>query len=313
MKLRSGTRTHIRGRWLRAWAVPAALLLAMLGVGATGGAAHAAMPGPVVTKADGFDQECALNSGQIAQIFSSYQDIYFFGFYLDAPDAAAWNSGDCPDQSSNADKSTIQADANTGIGLGLFYTGLQDPCSNISGEFSTNTSTAHSQGEDAAADAWDEAEDLGFPANVYIYNDLEAYDTSDSTCVSAATSYISGWDSEMEGLGGHPGVYGSVCGSDLSELAGSSPDPQAIWGAWYTTAASTSTASLDCIPNNYWDNNQRLVQWTNTGALSTEGNTTLNDSPVDYDCADGPTMDIHFGSGVTLGDGGCKGQEAFHA
>jgi hypothetical protein len=310
MKLRPRTSTHIRGRCVRAWAVLAALLLATLGVAVTTGPAHAAT-GPVVTEADGFDQECALNSDQIAQIFDSYKYIYFYGFYLDAPDAAAW-SGQCPDQSSNADESSIQADANIGMGLGLFYTGLQDPCSNISGDFSTDTSTAQSQGEDAAVNAWDEAEDLGFPGNVYIYYDLEGYNTGDSTCVSAATSYISGWDSEMEGLGGHPGVYGSVCGSDLTELAGSSPDPQAIWGAWYNTAASTSTASLDCIPNGDWNENQRLVQWSQTGALSTEGNTTLNDSPVDYDCADGPTMDIHSGTGITFGDRVCRGQGAFN-
>jgi hypothetical protein len=312
MKLRSRTSTHIRRGRLRALAVLAALLLATLGVGAVGGPAHAAT-GPVITEADGFDQECTLNSGQIAEIFDSYKYIYFFGFYLDAADALAWKAGQCPDQSANTDESSIQADASIGMGLGLFYTGLQDPCSNIPGEFSTDTSTAHSQGADAAVDAWDEAEDLGFPGNVYIYDDLEAYNTGDSTCVSAATSYISGWDSELEGLGGHPGVYGSVCGSDLEELAGSSPDPQAIWGAWYNTAASTSTASLDCIPNDYWDDNQRLVQWSQTGALSTEGNTTLNDSPVDYDCADGPTMDIHYGSGITFGDRVCRGQEAFDA
>jgi hypothetical protein len=312
MKPRSRTSSPIHGRWLRAWAVLAVLLLAMFGVGATGGAAHAA-PGPVVTVADGWDQECALDTGQVAAIFDNYQYIYFYGFYLDAPNAAAWNSGECPDQPSHADESTIQADADIGIGLGLFYTGLQNPCSNYSDDFSTNTSTAYSQGEDAAANAWDEAEGLGFPGNVYIYYDLEAYNTTNSTCVSASTSYISGWDSEMEGLGGHPGVYGSVCGSDLTELASSSPDPQAIWGAWYNTTASTSTASLDCIPNNYWDHSQRIVQWSRTGALSTEGNTTTNDSPVDYDCADGPTMDITFGPGVTLGDNVCKGQEAFRA
>ena len=97
-------------------------------------------------------------------------------------DAAAWTTGNCPDQASHTDASAIAADVNT----------------------ASSTSTAHTQGEDAATSAWDEAEGLGFPANVYIDYDLEGFAAPNSTCVSASESYISGWDAELESLGGTP-------------------------------------------------------------------------------------------------------------
>jgi hypothetical protein len=287
-----------------------ALLAATLGVSVLGAPAHAATPGPVVTEADGFDQECTLNTGQITHVLDTYSDIWWFAFYLNAVNAAAWNTGDCPVQASNTSASSIEADANTGIGLVPIYAGLQDPCFNSGNDFSTDQSTANAQGQSAAGTAWDEAEALGFPKNVYIYYDLEGYDTSDATCVSAAGSFLAGWDSEMESLGGHPAVYGSACSSDLSSFASISPVPEAIWPAWYSDPSHTSVYNVTCISNGYWNENQRLVQWTDSGALSANG-TSDNDSPVDFDCADGPAMDIKFGPGVTLptSNTGCKGTQ----
>jgi hypothetical protein len=310
VKLKDRSSIYRRGRWVRASSVLTALFLVTFGLGALGAPAHAST-GPVITEGDGFDQTCALDSGQIAQIWDNYSDIFFEGLYLDAPDALAWAAGECPDQATDTDSSAIAADADTGMGLGLFYTGLQAPypCTDFSGVFSSDSGTAYGQGEDAATSAWDEAEDMGFPKNVYIYNDLEGFSSPDATCVDAAESYVSGWDYQMESLGGHPGLYGSACASDLSSMATStSPDPEAIWAAWYSDPSHTSDASITCVPDDYWDLNQRIVQWGDSGALSTEGNGDLNDSPVDFDCADGPTMDINYGSGVTLGSG-CEGTQ----
>jgi hypothetical protein len=305
-------------RRLKALCVLAVLITAALGLaGLRASPAHASAPGPVVSEADGWDQECTLDPGQIEHIFDAYTSIWWFGFYLDAENAGAWTTGQCPDQTAYTSAADIEDDASHGVGLAPLYVGLQDPCNADLGwsTFSTSTSTATAQGEDDAATAWDETQDLGFAGNAYIYFDLEAYDTGNSTCNNAAAAFITGWDSELKALGAHPGVYGSACSSDLANFRNDSPDPQAIWPAWYSDPSHTSvyglsaacSGSSQAISDGWWDHNQRIVQWTDEGALSTNG-VSNNDTPVDYDCADGPVMDISYGPGVTLGSG-CKGDQ----
>jgi Rv2525c-like, glycoside hydrolase-like domain len=308
---RTRTCAALGGARVRTLAILTALSLAMLGLAGLRAAvpARASTPGPVVAESDGWDQECALSPTQNNYIYTHYASIFWFGFYLKAENAGAWTTPACPDQSSHVSATDIGQDANDGIGLGLFYTGLQAPCNTGMGYalFSYNTSTAKTQGEDDASTAWSEAEGLGFPGNVYIYFDLEGYNTQSSSCNSAAEAFISGWDSKMNSLGGHPGVYGSACSSNIANLRNSSPDPAAIWPAWYTDPSHTSVSSVTCIGNGYWNQNQRIVQWANKKALSTTGNGN-NDTPVDFDCADGPVMDIVFGAGDTLGSG-CEGDQ----
>jgi hypothetical protein len=302
-------RAASRGRAARALYATIALLLVIFGLSAARVAPAHASIGPVVAESDGWDQECALSPTQNEYIYNHYASIFWFGVYLPAENAGAWNTGACPDQASHAGATDLQEDANYGIGIALLYVGLQDPCVNQSGlaEFSSNTSTARTQGEDDASTARSEAVSDGFPSNVYIYFDLEGYNTADSSCVDAAVSFIGGWDSKMNAGGGYPGVYGSACSSDPAGLASSSPDPDAIWPAWYSDPSHTSVYNVTCLSNGLWDHNQRIVQWSDTGSLSTTGDGN-NDKNVDFDCADGPVMDIEHGTGVTLGIG-CEGDQ----
>lgn len=102
------------------------------------------------------------------------------------------------------------------------------------------------QGEsDATSAEYNAVDVLGFPANVYIYFDMEGFNTT-ATCDTAAESCINGWEYEMHTvLGAHGGVYGSACSSDIENYTAHSNVPEAIWPLWTSDPSHTS---LPLIP-----------------------------------------------------------------
>jgi hypothetical protein len=92
-----------------------------------------------------------------------------------------------------------------------------------------------------------------------------------------------------------PGVYGSVCGAQLSALARLSPPPTFIWGGdpdgnsnpsdlWYPPANCGVSSGL-------WVNNQRLKQSEEVGSGQSGATWGGVSSPgsIDVDCADSYT------------------------
>jgi hypothetical protein len=179
----------------------------------------------------------------------------------------------------------------------FIWDGLQAPNSGNSYTFSSNASTAYSQGQQQATEAYGAL--LGpegisnEAANTVVVDDLEGYEYSGYPYQSAVTAFISGWDQQL----GLPtaqtyGVYGSSCESNLAALASSNPVPEFIWGASWD--GNPSTSALPCVPYGYWVDHQRLKQYE--GQVSPYGIT------VDEDCANGPTSPS--GSGGTIGNCG---------
>jgi photosystem II stability/assembly factor-like uncharacterized protein len=175
------------------------------------------------------------------------------------------------------------------------WVGLQASCSGYANRMSSDPTTAYNQGRNEASSAAAVAANLGLTASgqsgTIIYYDLEAYDTSNTTCRNAAKAFINGWTERLEELGNEAGVYGSACASAISDFATISNVPDQIWPAHWIYSSYNANASVWdvlCISNGMWVNSQRIRQYTG-GHNETWGNVTLN---IDSNVLDGKVADI---------------------
>ncbi|HEX3514016.1 MAG TPA: glycoside hydrolase domain-containing protein [Trebonia sp.] len=264
----------------RAAAVSLFLLAGLVAPVLAAGPASASLPGPVVVRGEGFDTSSLPPTSDMGQWWTStpYTAI---GVYLGGDNSG----GQAPNHSwlSNPDVMGTSA----GWAVWLIWVGQQSACANQGGlaSFSNNPGTATSQGEQQASAAVSAAKADGF-ANATIYYDLEAYDTGNSTCVTAAQSFINGFEYEVHTvLGFHGAVYGSSCGSDLQAYTAHSNVPEAIYPAdWgYSDYATTP---IQCISNTSWDHDQRIHQWSGDTALRFLSGHSGPGWTIDEDCLD---------------------------
>jgi hypothetical protein len=263
------------------WAAGLASLAVLAGLTAPLAAmqpASATLPGPVVYQGEGFDTATPPPTADMTNWWTTtpYSSL---GIYLGGENSGGTNPG----------HNYIANIMTTGYAVWLYWVGPQSACANQGGlaAFSNNANTAQSQGETQADDAVAEAESTGF-ANVYIVYDLEAFNTANSTCVTAAASFINGFEFEVHSVDGkHGAVYGSSCASDLDNYVNHGNIPEAIFPADYSHS-HFATTPIECIANNHWDHNQRVHQWsdgTRTRFFAGDSGPSIT---LDEDCADGP-------------------------
>ncbi len=137
-----------------------------------------------------------------------------------------------------------------------------------------------SQGTSAAEAAVSDAESLGIEPGATLYDDMEAYSSSDN---SAVVSFVSAWTTELHRYQYESGIYSSS-DSGVSELAStfstsSDTAPDVIYDALWNGDANTSDSN---IPADDWAYHQRVHQY-NGGVNQTYGGYTLN---VDQDYLD---------------------------
>jgi peptidoglycan hydrolase-like protein with peptidoglycan-binding domain len=143
------------------------------------------------------------------------------------------------------------------------YVGLQAPCSGFARRMSYDVPTARAQGEAEAADAMDRAALRGIVAPSTLYSDMEGYDSSDTRCVNAVMSYLSGWTFEMHTAAYEGGVYSSASSGmhDLSthydSMGASRPDD--LFMAWWNHQADVDGGSY--VPKTQWSFQQRVHQF----------------------------------------------------
>jgi hypothetical protein len=271
------------GRWQVA-SISLVLLAGLIMPVVAAGPASATLPGPVVDQGEGFDTSALPPTSDMGEWWPTtpYDAI---GVYLGGDNYG----GSSPDHSwlSNPDV----MGSNSEWAVWLIWVGPQSACVNQGGltEFSNNSSTATAQGEAQANAAVAAADDDGF-GDAYIYYDMEAYDTSNSTCVTAAQSFVNGWEYEIHTVDGdHGGVYGSSCASDIDAYTAHSNVPEAIYPAdWgYSDYATTP---IQCIPDNNWDHNQRIHQWSGNTSLRFLSGDSGPGWTIDEDCLDGPAQ-----------------------
>lgn len=205
---------------------------------------------------------------------------YWYNVYIGGSNAL------CPAGTVPSWLNTVQAQ-----GWSFEYTtvGLQPPCTNFINTFSADTSTAYSQGENMAQAAINQLINDGVsPAGnqTPLIYDLES--AGNGTCQAAINSFVGGFDYWTLAAGYIPGVYGSICGSNLTGLIYASSVPYFIWGAdpdGNPNPALLNDGPNGCgVPNSQWTSNQRLKQYSSGGAGTYYG--VYFPSGIDYDCAD---------------------------
>ena len=253
-------------------AIAAALVIAA-GVGFPGSAASPAYASSGISTDEGIDG-CGWSTAS-AQAFYSGTPYWVFGLYVGGSDAG------CPVTSSFA--STVLSQGWKAMPL---WVGEQSQCWSGGGSrFSNDPATAYQQGKNEEANAYGTLSNWGWNmSGTPIVYDLEAYNTGNSSCVTAAKNFIGGWDAQAHvGISQQAGVYGSSCGSDLTAYASSSTVPDFIDGADWN--GNNITTDLACVPSGYWVNSQRIKQYTG-GHNETWNGYTVN---VDNDCLNAPT------------------------
>lgn len=227
----------------------------------------------------GFDACQAPTTAQLSTWFAK-SPYYWIGVYYAGANRSCSNS--------NVTTSWVNAVLTQGWDIEPIYVGLQDPCwTNGSDDFSSNTSTAFSQGESQASAAKTALNSIGMSTstagNDAVVFDMEGYVNS-GACLAAEESFVEGWDTTLSASPSQVhGIYGSTASSFLSDLT-TSPAPSFIWGALYETPPNSSTADLPPVPSGDWANNQRLKQYEGTHT-ETYGGVGLS---IDNDNADGP-------------------------
>ncbi len=183
------------------------------------------------------------------------------------------------------------------------WVGPQASCTGYASRMSSDPIVAYDQGVAEADLAVTTAINLGLAeadgSGTVIYYDLEAYDTSNANCRSAANAFISGWVAQMHAYNNLGGVYGASCASAVSDWANIANVPDALWIAnWYGNAGSVSyrqSASVwgaYCLSDSLWPNHQRLRQYAG-GHNETWGGITLG---IDSNVIDGP-LTVSNGTG----------------
>ncbi|MGW1167945.1 DUF1906 domain-containing protein [Streptomyces sp. NPDC002550] len=177
----------------------------------------------------------------------------------------------------------------TGNGWHLIptYVGSQAPCTSFGHTVSTDPATARSQGTAEADDAVSQAQALGLPAGSVLYDDMEGYDNTNSSCSTGVLNYLSAWTGELHARGYRSGVYSSA-GSGMRDLAaqyttGAYTLPDHIWYAWWNGVADTDAGTY--VPAADWADHQRIHQYSG-GSDETWGGVTV-DIDGDYLDVDG--------------------------
>jgi Domain of unknown function (DUF1906) len=175
------------------------------------------------------------------------------------------------------------------------YVGLQAPTSSCSScaKLSTSTSTATTQGTEAAIDAVAQARVAGIGEGSPIYFDMESYSRTTSA-TNATLSFLAAWTARLHLLGYQSGVYSSGASGivDLAAKYGSTYlEPDEIWFANWNGRASA--ASDPYVPAGAWVGH-RIHQY-NGGHDETYGGVTIN---IDNNYVEGATA----GGGTSSGD-----------
>jgi Domain of unknown function (DUF1906) len=186
----------------------------------------------------------------------------------------------------NLSKSWVQSAEAMGWSLMPTFVGLQAPCNSFSDEI--KPSQAAAQGQQAAIQAVSDAATFGLGPGSPIYFDMEAYNETKASCVTAVLTFLDAWDRQVQASGYVSGVYSSA-GSGVINLQNTSSvgghplaRPQAIWFALWDNAVNL-TGSPYMTPA-VWSASARSKQYAGPRVV-TVGGVKLN---IDSDLVNSP-------------------------
>ncbi|MFF0205595.1 glycoside hydrolase domain-containing protein [Streptomyces sp. NPDC005017] len=174
------------------------------------------------------------------------------------------------------------------------HKGLQPPCGARPGDakISRIPATARSQGVAAATEAVKAAKALGMLPGSALYNDIEHYSQTDSTCRTAVLTYVSAWTRELHRVGWVSGVYMNLNlgAKQLSDVYTSTAyaRPDALWIARYDGVDSLK--GWTNIADSKWARHQRAKQFRGSHD-ETYGGVTIN---IDTNRLDTPVATVAY-------------------
>ncbi|MFF4349326.1 glycoside hydrolase domain-containing protein [Streptomyces sp. NPDC001530] len=179
------------------------------------------------------------------------------------------------------------------------HKGLQPPCGArpTDAKISTSPATAKSQGTAAAQEAITAAKSLGMLPGSALYNDIEHYTQTDSTCRTAVLTYASAWTKELHRVGYVSGVYMNLNlgAKQLADVYTSTAyaRPDTLWIARYDGVDSLT--GWTGIADSKWAVHQRAKQYRG-GHDETYDGVTVN---IDNDRLDAPVATVAYPYKVT--------------
>jgi hypothetical protein len=140
------------------------------------------------------------------------------------------------------------------------YFGLQPPCTiqpapprRLFDKFTAGNAAA--SGRAAADDAVLRAKALGLLTGSTIFNDIEAYSTTDPVCRTATLTFQSAWSARLHDLGFLSGFYSSLGSGIRDQVAVYNSTayvrPDYVWFARYDGVATVSD-NTGTIPSTFW-------------------------------------------------------------
>lgn len=248
----------------------------------------------LVTDQAGFDK-CAVTTVDKMQTWWDESPYSVANLYIGGAAFA------CPNQ--NLDAVWIHKVSQQGWTFIPTWVGPQAPCTSFNHRMSWTPATAYQEGQVEAAAAAVAAREYGFFGDQIIYYDLEAFPNASTACRAATDAFMEGWTRQLHDLGFKAGGYGQECSSYMTDWVDNSPSPDDIWWArwpfppWgYDPTASVYGSS--CIPDNYWDDHQRIRQYTG-GHTETWGGVLLT---IDSNALDGEVTSLPVNSPRTAGE-----------
>jgi hypothetical protein len=235
----------------------------------------------------GFDS-CTLHTVPHMQTWFQTSPFYSVGFYINN----IFNN--CEDATTSSWISSIANQSWELIPIALDRQAPQS-CTGIGGSgalaVSLTTSTAFSQGQAAGSAAKSAAVSRGITVagdgiTPMIALDVESYGGG-TTCRNAMGAFVSGFVSYVKGQGWHPYIYGSVCGSYISDWASISNVPEGVWIADYNGIHSVYSVNSSCLNPGYWSSHQRLHQYARARTTAYGGVGAPDSNGYDVDCVDG--------------------------
>lgn len=236
-------RSALRRTTLRAAAVLTSVATALAGLAVVGGPAAAAervTPGNFTGY--GFDQ-CITPSQEAMDVWLESSPYWAVGVYI-----AGDNRFCGDDKQVNLTPEWVSTQLANGWRVLPITVGPQAPCySNpakkvrIDNDLADDFAAAREQGRLEAVDTVGRAQALGIAAGSTLWNDIEAFDTTNRRCTDATLAFLSGWTEGLHELDYVSGVYMSAARgmNALDDARVEQPSrftmPDQIWTAEWVT------------------------------------------------------------------------------
>ena len=234
-------------------------------------------PSPGVYAGPGFDA-CTAPASNVMAAWLGTSPYRAIGIYIGG------NNRACAQPELSA--SWVSTQQNAGWHLVPIYLGPQPYCTTSSKPNRFTAANAATSGQAAADDAMVQARALGLATGSTIFNDVEAYSTTDTACTTAVLTFQSAWTARLHASGFLSGFYSSLGSGIKDQVAAYNSTaymrPDYLWFARYDGVATVTDPS---IPSTYWLH-RRIKQYQSplqTGAPETYGGQSLS---VDRDQCD---------------------------